>query len=106
MGGAARHDVRDARPRRRVLGRTLSGAVDQVGAGVTDVAIGDEACVMTGSRWGEHAQYDVVVDFVGNVGIGPGAGMLRPEDALLLAGIATEDRSDIAICCGSWPAES
>jgi len=49
------------RPRRAVLGGTLSGVVEAVGDGVTAFAVGDAVCGMNGLRMGAHAEY-VVVD--------------------------------------------
>lgn len=43
-------------PRRRVLGVTLSGTVEEVGAGVSGFAAGDEVCTMNGARMGAHAE--------------------------------------------------
>ena len=42
------------RPRRRILGMELAGAVEAVGAGVTEFAVGDEVFGVTGS--GAHAE--------------------------------------------------
>ncbi|MDT0185196.1 NAD(P)-dependent alcohol dehydrogenase [Microbacterium sp. ARD31] len=44
------------RPRRQVLGGVFSGVVEEVGAGVTGLAVGDEVCGMTGTRFGTHAE--------------------------------------------------
>lgn len=43
------------RPRRPVLGGVYSGVVEQVGPGVTGVAVGDLVCGMTGASMGAHA---------------------------------------------------
>jgi NADPH:quinone reductase-like Zn-dependent oxidoreductase len=48
------------RPRRRVLGSSLSGVVETVGAQVTGLAPGDEVCGMAGTRMGAHAEYVAV----------------------------------------------
>ncbi|WP_374458320.1 NAD(P)-dependent alcohol dehydrogenase [Nocardioides sp.] len=44
------------RPRRPVLGGVFSGVVEEVGRGVTGIAVGDEVCGMTGARLGTHAE--------------------------------------------------
>lgn len=44
------------RPRRQVLGGVFSGVVEEVGPGVTGLAVGDEVCGMTGTRFGTHAE--------------------------------------------------
>jgi NADPH:quinone reductase-like Zn-dependent oxidoreductase len=44
------------RPRRSVLGVAVSGVVERVGEQVTGLAVGDEVCGMTGSRFGAHAE--------------------------------------------------
>lgn len=43
-------------PRRRILGGTFSGVVEQAGSKVTDLAAGDQVCGMTGGRLGTHAE--------------------------------------------------
>jgi NADPH:quinone reductase-like Zn-dependent oxidoreductase len=43
-------------PRRSVLGVVFSGVVEQVGSRITDVAVGDEVCGMTGVSMGAHAE--------------------------------------------------
>lgn len=43
-------------PRRRVLGVALSGVVERVGDRVSDLAVGDEVCGMTGGAMGGHAE--------------------------------------------------
>ncbi len=48
------------RPRRRVLGSSLSGTVEAVGPGVTQFAPGDRVCGMTGLRMGAHAEFAAV----------------------------------------------
>lgn len=45
------------RPRRRVLGGSFSGVVEEVGSGVTGIAPGDEVCGALGLRMGTHAEY-------------------------------------------------
>lgn len=45
------------RPRRRVLGGTFSGVVEEVGSAVTGVVPGDEVCGTIGLRMGTHAEY-------------------------------------------------
>ncbi|PKH43465.1 NADPH:quinone reductase [Nocardioides alpinus] len=47
-------------PRRAVLGGVYSGVVEEVGRGVTGVAVGDEVCGMTGARMGAHAELAAV----------------------------------------------
>ena len=44
-------------PRRTVLGAVFAGVVDAVGAEVTDFAVGDRVCGMTGAKFGAHADY-------------------------------------------------
>ncbi|KQV64976.1 alcohol dehydrogenase [Nocardioides sp. Root122] len=44
------------RPRRAVLGGVFSGVVEEVGPGVSGIAVGDEVCGMTGVRFGTHAE--------------------------------------------------
>ena len=48
-------------PRRAVLGSAFSGMVEQVGAGVHGLNVGDEVCGMTGLSLGAHAEL-VAVD--------------------------------------------
>ncbi|MGA7147051.1 MAG: NAD(P)-dependent alcohol dehydrogenase [Microbacterium sp.] len=45
------------RPRRRILGMEAAGEVAEVGADVTEFAVGDRVMVMRGARMGCHAQY-------------------------------------------------
>lgn len=47
-------------PRRAVLGVVYSGVVEAVGPDVSDVAVGDEVCGMTGARMGAHAELAAV----------------------------------------------
>jgi NADPH:quinone reductase-like Zn-dependent oxidoreductase len=47
-------------PRWSVLGSAFSGWVEAVGTRVTDLAVGDEVCGMTGARLGAHAEYAAV----------------------------------------------
>ncbi len=49
------------KPRRPVLGSSVSGVVESLGEGVTGLAPGDEVCGMSGSRMGAHAEF-VAVD--------------------------------------------
>lgn len=44
-------------PRARILGNSLSGVVEGVGAGVSGFAPGDEVAGMTGARMGAHAAF-------------------------------------------------
>ena len=44
------------RPRRKVLGGSLSGVVEAVGADVTGLAVGDQVCGTTGASMGAHAE--------------------------------------------------
>ena len=44
------------RPRRSVLGMAFSGVVEQVGPGVSNLAVGDAVCGMTGASMGAHAE--------------------------------------------------
>lgn len=45
------------RPRRQILGNTLSGVVEAAGPGVSGLKPGDEVCGMTGPSMGAHAQF-------------------------------------------------
>ena len=60
FGAPARLVFGITRPRRKILGSCLSGVVESVGPGVTDMAPGDEVCAMVGMRFGAHAEYVVV----------------------------------------------
>lgn len=44
-------------PRRRILGYVFSGVVEEVGAGVANIAPGHTVCGMTGMSMGAHAEY-------------------------------------------------
>ncbi|MGB8859626.1 MAG: NAD(P)-dependent alcohol dehydrogenase [Ilumatobacteraceae bacterium] len=57
FGLLARPMLGIVRPRRPILGGTLSGVVDAVGDRVSGFAPGDEVCGMTGIRMGAHAEY-------------------------------------------------
>jgi NADPH:quinone reductase-like Zn-dependent oxidoreductase len=48
------------RPRRAVLGSTLSGIVETAAPNVKAFGPGDEVCAMTGTRMGAHAEYVTV----------------------------------------------
>jgi NADPH:quinone reductase-like Zn-dependent oxidoreductase len=48
------------RPRRAVLGSSLSGIVETTAPGVDTFAPGDQVCAMTGTRMGAHAEYVAV----------------------------------------------
>jgi NADPH:quinone reductase-like Zn-dependent oxidoreductase len=48
------------RPRRGVLGSSLSGIIEVTAAGVDAFAPGDGVCAMTGTRMGAHAEYVTV----------------------------------------------
>lgn len=48
------------RPRRQVLGSSLAGTVLEIGTRVTDLAVGDRVCGMTGARMGCHADHAAV----------------------------------------------
>lgn len=50
------------RPRRPILGNSVSGVVESVGSRVTRVRPGDAVCGMTGARMGAHAEYVVVAE--------------------------------------------
>jgi NADPH:quinone reductase-like Zn-dependent oxidoreductase len=43
-------------PRRRILGNPFAGVVEQTGAAVTHVSVGDRVCGMTGVHMGTHAE--------------------------------------------------
>lgn len=43
-------------PRRHILGNPFAGVVEQIGAAVTHVEVGDRVCGMTGARMGAHAE--------------------------------------------------
>ena len=45
------------RPRRRILGSEFSGEVEQVGAAVSEFAVGDRVFGHSGSRFGAHAEF-------------------------------------------------
>jgi NADPH:quinone reductase-like Zn-dependent oxidoreductase len=45
------------RPRQRILGGEMAGAVEAVGAAVTEFAVGDEVFGTTGPKLGGHAEY-------------------------------------------------
>lgn len=45
------------RPRRRILGMEAAGEVVEIGADVTEFAVGDRVMVMRGARMGCHAQF-------------------------------------------------
>jgi NADPH:quinone reductase-like Zn-dependent oxidoreductase len=45
------------RPRRRILGTEFAGEVEDVGAEVTELAVGDRVFGNTGLRFGAHAEY-------------------------------------------------
>ncbi len=60
FGPIARLAFGVSRPRRPILGGSFSGVVEEVGAGVGDLAPGDEVCGMTGTRMGAHAEYVAV----------------------------------------------
>jgi NADPH:quinone reductase-like Zn-dependent oxidoreductase len=47
-------------PRRDILGSSVSGTVETVGADVQAFAPGDQVCAMTGTRMGAHAEYVAV----------------------------------------------
>jgi NADPH:quinone reductase-like Zn-dependent oxidoreductase len=47
-------------PRRRVLGSTFAGVVEEAGADVDGPRPGDAVCGMTGSRMGTHAEFVAV----------------------------------------------
>lgn len=51
------------KPRIKVLGNTYSGVVEEAGRNVTDFAVGDEVCGMTGGKMGTYAQYIPVRTF-------------------------------------------
>lgn len=44
-------------PRKPVLGGVFAGVVAAVGANVTDLAVGQRVCGMTGMKFGAHAEY-------------------------------------------------
>lgn len=56
FGAMARLAFGVRRPRRPVLGGVFSGVVEQVGGGVSGIAVGDEVCGMTGIAMGTHAE--------------------------------------------------
>lgn len=47
-------------PRKHVLGSCVSGVVEAVGPGVSELAVGDEVCGMAGVGMGTHAEFAVV----------------------------------------------
>lgn len=56
FGTLARLGIGLRGPRRQVLGGAVAGVVVEVGAAVTEVAVGDRLCGMTGTRLGGHAE--------------------------------------------------
>lgn len=74
------------RPRRGVLGGVVSGVVEQVGADVVDLTVGDEVCGMTGTRFGTHAELVAVrADRLARIP----AGVTHEQAAGLLFGATT-----------------
>jgi NADPH:quinone reductase-like Zn-dependent oxidoreductase len=69
------------RPRRRVLGMDVSGAVEAVGEKVTRFAPGDEVIAMLGAKFGGHAEFARISQH-GAIAAKP-AGM-RAEEAVAL----------------------
>lgn len=60
FGLIARLGLGIRKPRKPILGSSLAGVVEGVGSEVTDFALGDEVCGMTGAAMGAHAEYAVV----------------------------------------------
>ncbi|GAB3598930.1 NAD(P)-dependent alcohol dehydrogenase [Microbacterium tumbae] len=60
FGVIARPAIGFRGPRMRILGNSLSGIVERVGAGVKRFAPGDEVAGMTGGRMRGHAEFAVV----------------------------------------------
>jgi NADPH:quinone reductase-like Zn-dependent oxidoreductase len=60
FGVLARLALGIRRPRRAILGSTLSGVVETVGRDAGAFAPGDEVCAMTGTRMGAHAEFVAV----------------------------------------------
>lgn len=49
--------------RKKILGSTYSGVVEEVGKNVTDYKVGDEVCGMTGSNFGTYAEFIKIKKF-------------------------------------------
>ncbi len=76
------------RPRRRVLGGTFSGIVEEVGSDVADLAPGQAVCGMTGTKLGTHAEFvvaraDRVARVAAGVSLDDAAGVLFGGTAAL-----------------------
>lgn len=71
-------------PRRRVLGGSYSGIVEEVGAEVTAFKLGDAVCGMTGLAMGTYAEY-VAIDPEGAVALKPD-GVSHEDGAAVLFG--------------------
>jgi NADPH:quinone reductase-like Zn-dependent oxidoreductase len=48
------------RPKQRILGNELAGVVEEVGAAVSEFAVGDHVFASTGLRFGAHAEFTCV----------------------------------------------
>lgn len=80
FGTLARVALGMRRPRRPILGGSLSGVVERVGPGVVDLAPGDEVTGMNDLRMGGHAEYVAI----------PAASLVRKP-----AGISHEDAAGV-----------
>lgn len=72
------------RPRRKILGMEGSGVVERVGESVTTFSAGDEVVVMSGGRFGCHAEY-VTIPADGAIARKP-RGMSHTDAAALVFG--------------------
>jgi NADPH:quinone reductase-like Zn-dependent oxidoreductase len=86
------------RPRRGVLGSSLSGIVETTAPGVDAFAPGDQVCAMTGTRMGAHAEYVAVP--VGRLARKPASVSHEDAAGLLFGGTAARyflrDRASIS----------
>lgn len=75
------------KPRSKILGSTYSGVVETAGKSVTEFAVGDEVCGMTGTKMGTYAEYIVVSAFK-SIAKKPGAVSHEDAAAMLFGGTA------------------
>lgn len=79
----------------KIPGRDGAGVVDQIGSGVTGIAIGDAVCVMADqARAGSYAQYvvvpaDRVVPRPAKLGLHAAAALLQPANSAWIAVMET-----------------